>query len=205
MTLEDKFYPEDGSKLTRFDNFMIKSAGKVGEGYQHLTGKSYKDLVKKCYQISTGGFALSLLGARASALFLGLFSYCGLKEPNFNSPLEEEMEQEARGYSKYIKKIFRLSWMAFIPIFGYLGYNCVDKGLDESSNSLLYLGTGTMVETLSLIPFSLAEYMTKAKIPEPPRKTVGKRIKDKMKEYLHPNPGFKPEPQLQPVPIPVDY
>jgi len=46
MSLENKFYPADGSILTKFDNMMIKTSEKVGGLYQHLTGRSYKDLVK---------------------------------------------------------------------------------------------------------------------------------------------------------------
>ena len=51
MSLENEFYPDDGHLLTRFDNLMIKLVGKIGEAYQHVTGRSYKDLVLPMFLI----------------------------------------------------------------------------------------------------------------------------------------------------------
>jgi len=36
MSLEDRFYPEDGTLLTKYDNFMIKAAEGVGDPHWSL-------------------------------------------------------------------------------------------------------------------------------------------------------------------------
>lgn len=105
MSLDDKFYLDDGSSLNRFDNFMIKSAGKIGEAYQQITGESYKDLVDANFQASRMGFGLSVLGLNPAGIFWGYKSHLRVQNPSYKSPLEEEIFYEAIGKQKKSGKI----------------------------------------------------------------------------------------------------
>ncbi|MDP3027656.1 MAG: hypothetical protein Q8N63_08170, partial [Nanoarchaeota archaeon] len=132
MSLKDKFYPEDGSSLTRFDNFMIKSAGKIGEVYQHLTGRSYKDLVNLGYQTAVSGHAIGLLCGRLDALVVGTFPFDKNRNPDYsNGPLEDEIKWEARGYSKYEGKAARASIFLFPTIELFTSYLLLSKSTNK--------------------------------------------------------------------------
>ena len=194
MSLEDKFYPDDGSRLTRFDNCMIKTAGKLGGLYQNLTGKSYKNLVKTSYKIAVGGFGLSLIGLRAMSVFFGAYSLSGLLWPDYTSPLEEELRNEATGQHRKLGKVARACGLAIIPIAFFSSYCLLDSKSGKASSVLKYVEMGGIVEGLSLIPFNFAEYLTKAEMPNPPEKGWVKETKEKVKEFLKPQPVLFPEP-----------
>jgi len=197
MSLEDKFYPEDGSILTKFDNSMIKSSGKIGEAYQHLTGKSYKGLVKNSYKISAIGFGLSLFGLRLSAILFGGLSLAGAYYPDYKSPLEEEIQEESWGINRKSGKLIRTCMLASAPIIISYGLVLANKDSDENSRLLIYSGLGGIVEGASLVPYNFAEYLTKADIPEPPKKTIWERAGNKIKGVFSPN--------LIPEPVPANY
>ena len=96
MSLEDKFYPDDGSYLTRFDNFMIKAAKEVGVLYQLLTGDSYKNLASIIYKASAVGFGLSALCGHLGVIPLGTDAFSSSKQHSYQTPLEEENKFEAK-------------------------------------------------------------------------------------------------------------
>ena len=100
MSLEDKFYPDDGSYLTRFDNFMIKAAKEVGVLYQNITGDSYKNLASIIYKASSVGFGLSALCGHVLGIPLGMTSFSSSKQHSYQTPLEEEIRCEAIGLGK---------------------------------------------------------------------------------------------------------
>jgi len=178
MSLEDKFYPEDGTVLTKFDNFMIKSAGKVGEAYQHLTGKSYKDLVKTSYKAAAAGYGLSTISVNPLAFPFGLYSYVRTLNPRYETPLEEEASLEISGRPKNRGKMFRLETLALIPIAMYFGYTVLKDNLKER-NLGTYLGLGITIQGIATIPFNFAEYLSKSNVPKPPEKKVWDRVKEK--------------------------
>lgn len=191
MALEDKFYPENGSVLTKLDNFMIKSVGKIGEAYQHLTGRSYKDLVKTSYKLSAAGLGLSTFCLSAPSAIFVLSALKGVYYPQYESPLEEEIREETEGNHKSIGKAIRTGMLAISPIILSVGLKCMKK------HEPIYtcIGAGIAITSASLVPHVFADYLTKANIPEPPKKTVWERAKEKLYEFL------TPEPALQPVPV----
>lgn len=186
MSLEDKFYPEDGSALTRFDNFMIKSAGKVGDAYQHLTGNSYKDLVKTCYKLSTAGFAMGIAGLQVVSFYFGIASYSGLRHPKFESPLEEEIRMVAEGEPRKAWKFVRALYIGLIPV---LAVGSFPESLVEE-NPVLFacVKVGVVTQTIALTSYSFAEYLSKSHVPKPPKKTVWEKAKMKLKELVAPTP-----------------
>lgn len=192
MGLEDKFYPEDGTYLTKFDNVMIKTAGKIGKLYQNITGKSYKDLVKKSYKTSAYGFGASIIGAHASGMILGLFSLQGIYNPQYESPLEEEIKNETIGYPRLMGKLCRISLLAVTPLVLYGTYKLFFN--KERLSFGTWFGMGGLIEGAALIPYNFAEYLTKAQVPEPPKKGWAKKLKEKL---------AKLRPQKLPMPVPV--
>lgn len=180
MSLEDKFYPEDGSNLTRFDNFMIKSAGKIGEVYQHATGKSYKEFSNSCYKTSAGGFVLGTLCFQISAPILLLNSISRIKSPNYESPLEEEIRLEAQYKPRKFNKLCRAAFLALAPLIAYTNYDIFVNVIEKNESFLSYFASGGIIYGISLLPFNFAEYLTKADVPKPPKKTILKRAKEKL-------------------------
>ncbi len=192
MSLEDRFYPEDGSNLTRFDNNMIKTSGKIGNAYQQLTGRSYKDLVKNCYKTSTAGFGIGILSLHFSSIVFGFLSLNRLKSPLYNSPLEEELMYEAKGSYKKMGKLLRVGVGMATPHMFCLYPSILMGGMEDSNYLAMVLGAGGIIEGLSIASFSFAEYLTKADVPKPPKKTVWKRTKEKAESLL--SPQGLPEP-----------
>ena len=188
MSLDDKFYPEDGSALTRADNFLIKSAGKMGEAYQHATGRSYKDLVTSCYKISGYGFALGALGLRVSSLLFWSISSREQHHPKYQSPLEEEIEKEALGRWKSSGKCIRALQLGACAMLLCLEKPVLDEGIDTHSRLLIYAGLGSLLEGAAFLPYNFAEYLSKADVPQPPKKTIWERAKDKLSMWLAPEP-----------------
>ncbi len=195
MSLDDKFYPDDGKPLTKFDNFMIKSVGKLGELYQNITGRSYKDLVNASYKVSAGGFAASLAFMRVSSLLFGYLSLNRTQCPDYKSPIEEEIESEVHGYPKSFGKFFRTALLFWVPFTISQSNDMMEKGVEKDSFISKYLAIGGAIEGASLVPYNFAEYLSKAQVPKPPKKTWGKRLKEYFKENLSPRP----------IPVPVKY
>jgi hypothetical protein len=197
VSLEDQFYPEDGSPLTKLDNILIKSIAQVGKAYQQMTGRSYKDLVKSCYKISTWGFGLTVLGGSPVGFLYGALSYENYSHPDCSSPLEEGIQQEAGGQPKWVPKLLRLTQLSVYMPFLFLGGNYL-LGMDSTKQDFFsYSGAAIFYTTgLSFIPYNIAEYTSKADMPDPPEKTVWKRTGEKLKDLLSPAPT--------PAPIPID-
>lgn len=194
MSLEDKFYPEDGSVLTRFDNFMIKSAGKVGEAYQHFTGRSYKDLVKTCYKVSTAGFAVAIAGLQFFSFPYAIGSYSEFRHPKYESPLEEEIRMEAKGEPRKAWKFVRAINLALVPLFsavvplGGMTFPFSDEYIEENPAFSAYVKIGAATQAIAFVSYNFAEYLSKSYVPKPPKHTVWEKAKMKLKELLAPNP-----------------
>jgi len=178
MSLEDKFYPEDGSLLTSFDNSMIKLCGKVGQCYQELTGKSYKNLVKASYLTAIAGFGLSVTGAHVASLIMLPLCYLGLRKPEYESPLEEEIRYESKGGHRKLGKGVRLLYLVGTAVVLYLNFGFESSSHEESTAFVEYFILTSKLLSLSLIPYAFAEYLTKSDIPKPPKKTVIEKIKE---------------------------
>jgi hypothetical protein len=200
MSLEDKFFPEDGSLLTRFDNSMIKTAGIIGEIYQHLTGRSYQDLVSPCYGIASAGLCLSSyklfsasgavsLPLSIAAIGMGLLSLHNAYHPKYESPLEEEIRQEAHGINKKYGKIMRASVLFMTPALINLGQVLIGAHVSRNTRWLREVGIGGFMVGVSMIPHCFADYLSKANIPKPPAKTVWKRAGDYLRNLV---PELKP-------------
>ena len=182
MGLEDRFFPDDGSLLTRYDHFMIRSAGNVGKMYQELTGESYKDLVKDSSGVATLGFlSVGCTGNVVSFLFAG-FPYENYISPKFMTPLEEEMDQERRGFPKNGKKFARL----FISFFGlamaHLGYSHLTEAKEFSFYTPIY--AGYLLFGLSTLPWNFANYLSLAHLPKAPERTIFERAKDTLADMV---------------------
>lgn len=181
MGLEDKFYPDDGSLLTKYDNFMIKSAGSVGEIYQDFTGKSYRELVKTSYGVATLGFVSSAPFLNPFSLLFAVNTYCNYCEPKFRTPLEEEIIQEAMKAPKKGRKIGRLLISAVGLGMLCLGHHDLEQGSDYITFTL---GFGLQLYGISSIPWVFAEYLSLSDTPQPPKKTVFARAKDAIKDFV---------------------
>ncbi|MFC1723917.1 PEP-utilizing enzyme [Nanoarchaeota archaeon] len=110
MSLEDKFYPEDGTMIRAFDNWIIKKAGKVGEYYQHMTGRSYRDTVRGVYGAAAVAFGTAAAAGDPIAgtmVFIGLLN---MVNPRIENPLEERLRNDLRfGYERmgcYMRAMF---------------------------------------------------------------------------------------------------
>lgn len=174
MALDDKFFPEDGTLLTRFDNFMIRQAKKVGEAYQERTGNSYKDLVKNTYfHSSITVFPVFFAGMYLSPILSAIF-YSHSKNPDFSTPLEEESRLESRGASKKLDKGVRAFsiGVSSILLFG--------NSLDLYSSNTLYEQTNNLFELFYGVSFGLhafADYLSKSGLPKPPKKEAREKAK----------------------------
>jgi len=193
MSLEDRFFPEDGTLLTRYDNFMIRNAGFLGEMYQHCTGKSYVELVKSAYLLSSYGFIVASPIMIPNLVF-SLLTYYGSKDPEILSPLEEEIKQEARGYPKKGMKIARIILPIVAITLGRVAYKTFND--DEASILSKTIASSMLLTSIAIIPWSFAEYLSRADMPDPPKKTIFERAKDKMQISLQ-NPILSKAMQLQ--------
>ena len=197
MSLEDKFYPEDGTLLTKIDTSLIKVAGKLGETYQNITGNSYKTLVKKIYSISSKMYFINSYIFPISTKTQSKIAKEKSKSPKFESALEEEIRYETMGLDKNIGKKIRLASVAIInaaDLFSaesaYIGFNTDNV---STSTLAILLGISGISRACAETFYFSAEYMSKANIPEPPKKTIYARAKDKLKLMI---PKF---PELAPI------
>lgn len=181
MSLEDKFYPEDGTLITKIDNSLVKLAGKIGDAYQHATGKDYTELVKTGYSACVVGFGVAACLGRPASLPFSLLSLLRCYNPRIRSPLEEEISLEAIGLPRKTEKVMRLFYAAFLPLWFYTDYSKSRELASQNNPSHLAFATATMIEDMSLALFTFLEYLSKANVPKPPKKTVWERVMEKLR------------------------
>ncbi len=182
MGLEDRFYPDDGTLLTRYDNFMIRSAGDIGDIYQECTGKSYRGLVKGSYGLSTLAFLSSAALGNLSGAYFTLISYTRFSEPKFQTALEEEIQQEAGGHFKKGQKIARILIPSLGLAIGYYGYSHFTDDPSFSISSLFDRSCILILPSTFILTF--AEYLSLAHLPKPPKKTVFDTLKENISMAL---------------------
>jgi hypothetical protein len=201
MSLDDKFYPDDGTLLNKFDNYLVRSAGKVGEAYQHMTGKSYKDLVQLSYRAGT---IIALPGIAALSVFAALPPIAEkiLTLPTaytYESVLEEELRLEASGMGRKLGKIARTILPTVAGLSFFVGYSTIKVGISQPKNDISFVelnGAGYFLAGIGMLPTSFGLYLSRAHLPDPPKKTVWQRMHEGLKEMIKiPNPL----PQQSPV------
>lgn len=204
MTLEDKFYPDDGTLLNKFDNFMIKSAGKVGEAYQHVTGNSYKDLVRKSYKASLVLSGTALTTTNIQAIWDIGHLWRSMNNPDCTTPLEEEIQSERYGGNKKQGRINRAFSTAATSFFIGMSYMVmkyfVPNYTEEESFKKYIWAPGLLTYTASSAISTFAEYLSKSILPKPPKKKVSEKLTEKMKEtFERIKEGLAP--RREPVPV----
>jgi len=171
MGLEDKFRPDDGSKIVKFDNFMIAQAEKIGNLYQDKTGRSYKDLLKAGYSTAAVAYGSTVIGNPLLIFFGGpLAIYAGTKAhaDKHKSPLEEELQAEFIGWDKNRFRKKRVENLVLSTITAGVGsYMTIVNQEPKASNFFLALtiaGIGGYMHTFS-------DYLAKTELP-PPKKRL---------------------------------
>jgi hypothetical protein len=190
MGLEDKFYP-DGDAITKLDNATIWCAGKFGEAYQHLTGRSYTDLENSLRGLSFSLAGVSALTGQVAGIILLGTSSLSMVNRVYETPIEEvnrwETTYGTTGHTPKRVRMFQILLGA--TIIG--GYASGIFPLREKNQTLEFQAGGVFVGGCFLTN-ELADAMTKANIPKPPSKTVFRRAYDKTKRLVR-----------IPIPIPV--
>lgn len=191
MTLDDKFFPEDGSLLTKFDNFMIKQVGNMGDFYQNLTGNSYKELSSNALNLANKGYFLSLpLGGLYGGFKAIEYSIGQNRSPSFSTPLEEENAYESQNRNKKTGKALRTASLGLFPFLTFVGYNLIDS-VEEIDSFIDYVlvwkGSGMMVSGISANIDLFSEYLSRSSLPKPPKKTIPQKVKENL-ESLIPKP-----------------
>lgn len=176
MSLDDKFYSEDENLITKFDNFMIKSIGHLGEMYQNHSGLTHKELVKKMYGNAVIGFGIGFTNP-ILALY-SLASVGGIRNPRIETPIEEEIRFENRKIEKTRGKVNR-AFHLMMPIIIIPAAVSLEYFFQVEDNDIIMqtIYKTQIIGTLGFIPFSLANYLSKANIPKPPKKTAKKELK----------------------------
>lgn len=186
MSLEDKFYPDDESYLTRFDNFMIKAAKEFGVLYQNLTGDSYKNLVKTLNKVSALGFGISALCGHIPLSLLSIINYKQSKTRTYSTPLEEEIRFEALGVERKLGKLVRISTLTFGSVGAFMGYS---NDIDKNNNPFIYFFyLGSMIAGSSFYFSTFADYLSLSDMPNPPDKTLFEKAGEKIRKLLSPQP-----------------
>ena len=193
MSLDDKFYPEDGTVLIAVDNALIKAAGRVGELYQHLTGRNAKKLCRSSFG------AASLLTA-AGAVYCPFLTAC-LYYPvsryvfsDFKTPLEERLIDESVGLPK-LSATTRLVYSgAALFIISSSGYALYEHGV-RSISSLMEqkLDLALVLNGVGMIMASFGSYLSRSQLPPPPEKHIFAHRWDKLKGMLETRPQPAPE------------
>jgi hypothetical protein len=190
MGLEDKFYP-NGGPIISLDNAVIWCAGKMGEAYQHLTGRDYTDLETsfRGLSYSLGGVAL-LTGQDLGGPSVLILSAMYQKNKKYETPLEEIERHKVEGGSEsYSPKHARmLTFSLGLVVFG--GHAVGIYPLKEETTSEFNTGGAFIGGAMALT--SLADAMTKADIPKPPSKTVFRKAYEGIKNLIR-----------KPIPAPV--
>lgn len=178
MGLEDKFYPDDGTLLRRFDNFMIKKVGKVAEHYQNWSGKTQREILKGVYRqgIVAGLMStpVTLLGGPVAALL----NYTLSRNINneVQSPLEEKNQHEIEGPHPQFGPFFRTAYTLGTIACGALSALLI---IDPPYLTVSTLEKFSMIMgTMSFTTLTLGQYISKYNMPEPPEEPVKDKIKD---------------------------
>jgi hypothetical protein len=189
MSLDDKFFPDDGSLINRFDNFCIEQASKVGDFYQEWTGNSYKDLTKSCYKAARDIAVISSLTNPVLGLHAAYIHHIISKNPRYETPLEEEEKHMALGNPKHSGRFGRTIGLALSAIVIYSG-SCILQASESQIES--YMSLGLITTGISFIPAAFSDYLSKSNLPKPPKRTIPTKIKDNLKSLL---------PEKEPIPV----
>lgn len=180
MDLEDRFYPDDGTLINKYDNFMIRRAGNIGSIFQECTGESYKEQVKISFGVATMGMACStLMGCLPSFLYMGP-TLDGYLRTKMQTPLEEEIDNEMRGFLRKGQKYARVAITLLSPSMIIPAYFKFSNQEDFSFISSFYIGFATT--GVSMIPWLFGSYLSLAQMPKTPKKTIFERAKDYLLE-----------------------
>ena len=174
MSLEDTFYPDDGTLINKFDNTIIRTAGKAGEAYQNLTGRHYKSLVKGSFHSAAAGFAVSFMCLNPMAPFGIMYALDDAKRPMLESPLEEETRMETTMHSRTYGKRRRAAIIGTSAILIAIGLaapeiaeNLSPQHWDYPNNyrNLVTIGAlGNLFAGLSLLPYAFGHYLSKSRV-----------------------------------------
>lgn len=191
MSLEDKFYPEDGTLATKVDNKIIKVTGKIGEVYQHLTGNSYKKLLSRTYEVA----AVSMYVNSICPLFyfIGKELHERSKNPKTTTPLEQKMKDKA--LTDNIHHSRNLRYQMLVSSIGMMNFELVKhviKPKEYTNGFMVAFDIGLAFLTIGISAISFTEYLRVADIPKPPPKTVFERAKEKMHSLSE---SFDPMPE----------
>lgn len=177
MGLEEKFYPQDGSYLTKFDNAMIRAMGRVGEAYQQMTGREYTELLAPLYTAAGLSCIAGTIPFNPFGLLLGnrfIREYAA--NPPAHSPLEEEIQCEATGQPKYAGKLSRAS-LLFVNVSYTIAKAVRDPSVLQDQRLLDRAAEITLPFFIyGLLAFALTDYMAKSNIPKPPKESLPRRM-----------------------------
>lgn len=190
MSLEDKFFPNDGSLINRFDNFCIEQASKFGEIYQNWTGNSYKDLTKSCYKSARNIAILSCLTNPIIGVSVAKIHHSEYENPKYDTSLEEEEKHIAVGNLKHSSRFGRINDIFVSSLLTGIGAYILQIG---ESPLDFYGSLGIMATGMSFYPAVFANYLSKSNPPEPPKKTVPEKVKEKISALIE-NPIPRPIP-----------
>lgn len=185
MSLEDKFYPDDGTPINKFDNAMIKAVGKLGCVYQDWTGATHKEMVA---------------GMDALVYRVGKFTPLAFK-PSYKkpstdicTPMDDQLSDEEILGDKHYSRKARLVNLGITGLCGVCA--CVWSQVDTSGVFDVLIGLETYCfASLGATQAVLAanNYLSRADIPEPPRKTAPQRFKEQLKKAFEvPQPVYVP-------------
>lgn len=192
MSLDDKFFPDDGSLINKFDNFFIKQASIIGEVYQNWTGNSYKDLTKSCYKSARNVAVLSCLSNPLLGLYSAKIHHSNYKNPKYITPLEEEEENLAAGCFKHLSRFTRITGIISSSLLLGVGSYI----LDNAESPLDFYGSiGIIATGMSFYPAILADYLSRSNLPKPPKKTTPNKIKEKVSSLTE-NPLPESTPRI---------
>ena len=118
------------------------------------------------------------------------------KSPKFESPLEEEIRYETMGLDKNIGKKIRLASASIITTADLFSAESIHLGFNtdniSTSTLAILLGISGLSRMCAEAFYLSAEYMSKANISEPPKKTIYARAKDKLKLMIPKFPALAP-------------
>jgi hypothetical protein len=188
VSLDDKFYPEDGTLITRADNALIRAAGKIGEAYQQLTGRSYKDLYKFSMECARHLAVISSIPLNPAGL-ISAWKFKSMHDnPIYESPLEERMRRKAGGEYGWTGASERLGAVVLLPAAAagiiYGSMQQFSSGFEQKEIPAYAFYAGLALASLSWLPATFADYLSKADVPKPPEKHGFGRTWDRMKARL---------------------
>jgi hypothetical protein len=119
----EEFMSEDGTLVTRFDNFMIRQVAEIGYVYQSLTGRSYKRLANSLFEGGRKGAMISI--APMNIPGIAVLHACNVAVQNkaFETPVEEEIRLEKILGNKYAgkhRRVYRVKSFIFLSLLSRL-------------------------------------------------------------------------------------